>query len=60
MERKSIGKAGAPPGSVSRLKARDLVLAAAGPGSTRCGARAAGVTLTRLALAAGQPGPKTP
>jgi hypothetical protein len=45
-----IGKAGAPPGSVSRLKAREVVLAAAAPGSVRCGAAATGVTLTKLAL----------
>jgi hypothetical protein len=44
-----IGKAGAPPGSVDREKARELVIAAASAGSTRCGAQATGITLTRLA-----------
>ncbi len=45
-----IGRAGAPPGSVSRLRARNLVLAAAAPGSARCGAEATAVKTTRLAL----------
>ena len=45
-----IGKAGAPPGSVDRVRAREVVLAAAAAGSTRCGAQATGVRLTRLTL----------